>query len=300
MHVGSLNRILATALAVVVAALGSDAAGQGAEKQLLDRRAPADLRANQAAVLPIHQPPVVTPAPEVVRLWASEVASKVQLSGAFLSTIADLGSSDFAVRQAASAKLTDPAVTAEELFAALARGRLSEEQIERALAAAHSKVMAMPRGALGLRMQPSGDLAHPGVEVIMLIPNLPAEKVLKVGDRIEKIDGKAIDDSNDLVEIIQSKLPGEIVRLNVARPLRDERGKQVLNENREVVEENLTIDVPLASATELEQLEERLAPQSRSIVLERRKKALEEAHARFTPKPVSAQVSPVAEGNEKN
>ena len=299
MYVRSLSRKIATVLAAVVALLTSDVAGQGVEKQLLDRRAPADLRANPAGLLPIQQPSVVTPAPEVVRLWTPEVASKVQLSSTLLSTIADLGSPDFALRQSASAKLADQAVTAEELFALLVRGRLSDEQVERVLAAAHSKVMAMPRGALGIRMQPSGDHAHPGIEVTMLLPKLPAEKVLRIGDRIEKIDGKPVTDSNDLVEIIQSKLPGETVRLYVARPLRDDRGKQVLNDNREVVEENLTIDIPLASATELDQVAERQALPSRSIVMERRQKALNEANARFSPKPVGAVVAPVADSDSK-
>ena len=237
----------------------------------------------------------IMPAPEVVRLWTPEVCAKAKLTPSFLVSVADLDSRDWARRQAASARLADPSVTAEEIFAVLVRGALTPEQVERLLALAQAKVLALPRGALGLRMQPSGDLAHPGVEVILLIPKMPAEKVLKLGDRIERIDGKPIATSTDLVEIIQSKLPGESVRLSVARPIRDERGKPRLDANRQVVEEQLTLDVPLASATDLEQFEDRLAPKSRSVILERRLLALREAHERFAPKAVKVRTIPVAD-----
>lgn len=231
------------------------------------------------------------PAPEVVRLWSPEVAAGVKLTSSMLATVADLDSREFARREAASVKLADSSVTVEEIFAVLVRGDLSEEQVERLLSAAQTKVMSLPRGALGLRMQPSGDLAHPGVEVILLIPKMPAEKVLKLGDRIEKIDGRPIASSTDLVEIIQSKLPGEMVRLAVARPLRDERGRQRLDDDRQLVEEFLTFDVPLASATELEQYEDLLSPQSRSVIVERRLLALRQAHERFAP--VGASITTV-------
>ncbi len=282
----------------VVASLALAASAQTATGQ--DQR----LRANQelpaqapAGALPparLQAAPLM-PAPEVVRLWSPEVCSQVRLSGTLLQTVADLDSRDYERRQAASVMLGGPTVTAEEIFALLVRGELTNEQVERLLAVAQAKVLALPRGALGLRMQPSGDLEHPGVEVILLIPRMPAETVLKLGDRIERIDGKPIATSTDLVEIIQSKLPGESVRLSVARPLRDERGKTKLDANRQVIEEQLTLDVPLASATDLEQYEDRLAPQTRSVILERRLLALREAHERFAPKSIKFPTIRVAD-----
>ena len=290
-----MTRTLAVCAALWAVASVQAAPWQGGAALDLAPKPPLEIRAVPAVPRGGFQTVPITAAPEVVRLWSPEVSSSVRLSSTLLASVADLDSREFARRQAASAKLSDPSVTAEEIFAVLVRGELSNEQLERLLSIAHRKVMSLPRGALGLRMQPSGDLNHPGVEVILLIPKMPAEKVLKLGDRIEKIDGRPIATSTDLVEIIQSKLPGETVRLNVARPLRDERGRPRLNEAQQGVEEQLTFDVPLASATELEQFEDRMAPQSRSVILERRQKALDDANERFSPRTIKSTVVPVAD-----
>ncbi len=227
--------------------------------------------------------PPLLPAPEVVRLWDPAVTATVKVSARVLSAIADLDSRDFKTREAASLRLADGAVVAEEIFAVLVRGELTDEQRERLLTVAREKVLALPRGAIGIRMQPSGDSTRPGVEVQLLLPGLPAERVLKLFDRIERVDGKSIATSNDFVEIIQSKVPGEKVRLSVARPQRDERGKPRLVEGGGVVEDRFEVDVELTSAAELDKFEGQLGNATRSTVLERRLAALREAEVRFAP-----------------
>lgn len=223
------------------------------------------------------------PAPEVVRLWSAEVIASVRISAKVLTAVADMDSREFAQRQAASARLTDPSVTSEEIFAVLVRGNLSEEQRERLLTVAREKVLALPRGALGIRMQVSGDPRHPGVEIQALLPGMPASKVLKSGDRIEVIDGKPITTSNDLVEIIQSKLPGESVKLSVARQQRDERGKPKMDAQGGFIEDKVEVDVDLTSAADLDRFEGQFPTQTRSMVLERRLLALREAEEKFAP-----------------
>ncbi len=225
----------------------------------------------------------ITPAPEVVRLWDAQTVAAVRLSAQDLSAVAELDSREFARREAASAKLRAKSVTAEVIFAILSKAELSVEQRERLLTIAQEKVLALPRGALGLRMQPSGDVRNPGVEVLLLLPGMPAERVLKIGDRIERIDGQPLATSSDLVEIIQSKLPGESVRLSVARQQRDDRGKPKIDPAGGFVEDRMEFEVALTTAVDLDKFEDRLASPVRSVVLERRLLALREAETRFAP-----------------
>lgn len=266
----------------------------GVEKlQPLDRPLP-----NQLGVVDFRQDSSLRsvplmPAPEVVRLWAPETLASVKLSNSILTAVAELDSREYARREAASAKLLAPQVTPEEIFALLVRGDLSDEQCERLLSIAQAKVLGLPRGALGLRMQPSGDPLHPGVEVIMLLPGMPAERFLKLGDRVESIDSRPIGTSNDLVEIVQSKLPGESVRIAIARPQRDERGRPKLNPDGASVEDPMVFDVPLTSASDLEKFEDRFPTQSRSVIVERRLLALREADERFAPSVKQMKTLPI-------
>jgi hypothetical protein len=234
------------------------------------------------------------PATEVVRMWSEEVLANVRISAKVLSLVADLDSHEFAQRQTASARLSDPTVTTEEVFAILVRGNLSDEQRERLLTVAREKVLAIPRGALGIRMQVSGNPEKPGVEVQMLLPDMPAASVLKIGDRIESIDGKPVKTSNDLVDIIQSKVPGDSVKLSVARQQRDEREKPKLDGKGGFVEEHLEVQVDLTSATNLDKFEGQFPTSSRSMVLERRLLALREAEEKFAPATAKVPSIPTA------
>ena len=242
----------------------------------------------------IMQSPML-PAPEVVRLWSEEVLANVRISAKVLSLVADLDSHEFAQRQTASARLSDPTVTTEEVFAILVRGNLSDEQRERLLTVAREKVLALPRGALGIRMQVSGNPEKPGVEVQMLLPDMPAASVLKIGDRIESIDGKPVKTSNDLVDIIQSKVPGDSVKLSVARQQRDEREKPKLDGKGGFVEEHVEVQVGLTSATNLDKFEGQFSTSSRSMVLERRLLALREAEEKFAPATAKVPLIPISD-----
>lgn len=299
MHVKAKLILAGAATAAVAASVHAQGQAPGGRGQL-SNKAEQQLDLKQIPP-PQEKPPVELPifrqdptlvstpleaAPEVLRLWSPETVASVKLTGQILKSVAALDSPEFKVREEASAALSVKQVTPEEIFAVLVRGGLSDEQRERLLTIAQAKVLGLPRGALGLRMQPSGDAMHPGVEVVMLLPGLPAERVLKLGDRIEMIDGRAIGTSNDLVEIVQTKLPGESVRISLARPQRDERGKPRIGPDGKGVEEQLVFDVPLTSATDLEKFEDRLPPTTRSVIIERRLLALKEAEERFAPEAV--------------
>lgn len=262
--------------------------GIAADMQGNVRKVPVDPAMQKPQILRgdlMGQP--VTPAPEVLRLWSPEVLSTVKISAKVRAAVAALDSTEFQERREASSALMDASVAPEQLFATLDREQLSTEQRERLLAAAREKVLALPRGALGIRMQPSGDPQRPGVEIIMLLPGMPASAVLKVGDRIEEIDGKSVTNSNDLVDLIQSRLPGDTVKLRVARPERDERGRPRLDGQGGFVEQRLNVDMQLTTAADLDKFEGQFPSMSRSLVLERRLLALQQAEERFAPKPIA-------------
>jgi hypothetical protein len=206
--------------------------------------------------------PRTRPTPMIVervrRMWDPSSVGRVALPQPLLECIARLDDSRFEVRQRASAELESGTFPLEELIAALVRGRLSPEQHARLVAAACTRALAMPRGALGIRMQSSMDRVRPGVEISMLLPGMPAERVLRAGDRIERIGDVAVETSEQLVTMIQSRTPGETVSLTVARPRRDERGRIQVGEDGMTVEDRVGVEVELADAAELERFEARL------------------------------------------
>lgn len=56
-----------------------------------------------------------------------------------------------------------------------------------------------------------------GVVVTQIIPGMPAEKSLKVGDKIRSVDGEKVTDADQLVKLLQGKIPQGKVRLTVER-----------------------------------------------------------------------------------
>lgn len=194
----------------------------------------------------------------VRRMWDPATVERAKLPQPLLECIARLDDPKFDVRQRASAELDAGAFPLEELIAALARGRLSPEQHARLVAAACTRALALPRGALGIRMQSSMDRIRPGVEISMLLPGMPAERVLRAGDRIERIGDITVDASDQLVATIQSRVPGDTVRLTVARARRDDRGRIQVGEDGASIEDRIEVEVELADAAELERFEARL------------------------------------------
>ncbi len=220
-------------------------------------------------------------------MWEPSTVERVALSQPLLECIARLDDSRFEVRQRASAELERGTVPLEEMIAALVRGRLSPEQHARLVAAACVRALAMPRGALGIRMQSSMDRVRPGVEISMLLPGMPAERVLRAGDRIERIGDIAVEASDQLVAMIQSRSPGDTVTLTVARARRDERGRIQVGDDGTTVEDRIEVEVELADAAELERFEQRLpsaGPQ------DWRESVVREIRARFPEREVTLSI----------
>ncbi|KAB8138638.1 PDZ domain-containing protein [Gracilibacillus oryzae] len=61
------------------------------------------------------------------------------------------------------------------------------------------------------------EIQYAGVYVVSVVDDMPAEGVLRPGDRITKIDGKAIAEANDLIDYVQTKEAGDQIHLSIIR-----------------------------------------------------------------------------------
>lgn len=127
----------------------------------------------------------------------------------------------FDVREQATRALIESHPDRLQMYALLSRSKaLSPEQRYRVLTALRESLLRTPRGAIGISMQAMQQFDNLGtieIRVTDLIPGLPAEKVLKVGDRITQVDGRPLTMHDDLQFRVQCKKPGDTVRLTVKR-----------------------------------------------------------------------------------
>ena len=136
------------------------------DPRALPQQFPVDMPRQRAAPMMVER---------VRRLWDPAAVERAALPQPLLECIARLDHPKFDERQLASAELDAGTFPLEQLIAALARGRLTPEQHARLVAAACTRALALPRGALGIRMQSSTDRIRPGVEISMLLPGMPAD-----------------------------------------------------------------------------------------------------------------------------
>ena len=196
--------------------------------------------------------------------------------------MAQLDHSCYREREAATQALQDGRDNRRQLYAVLAREELSAEQRHRLLAVVRQRLLNTPRGALGISMLfERPDASQPGASVVLdLLPGLPAERVLQLGDRITHVDGNPLNGRNDLIHRVQASRPGDEVLLVVNRVRRDGDGRPLLNEARQPQYETLEIGIVLASAELLKQFGSR-----KSEVESMREEEVDWAMTLFAPRP---------------
>jgi hypothetical protein len=170
------------------------------------------------------------------------------------SVINRLGDDGFDERERASAELREMSITNDVLMAVLEQGDLEEEQRNRLLRVLRWRVLYRPRGAVGIRMEPSGTaISVRGVLVTEVISGLPAERVLRVGDVILKIDGQRITTSADLIGRVQRLQPGDPIRMGVIRPMPADTpdGPGIVRFEGDRVFEEVDVEFPLGSYDKL-------------------------------------------------
>lgn len=66
---------------------------------------------------------------------------------------------------------------------------------------------------------------YDGVFVMGIVEGMPAEKILKPGDRIHSLNGKPIQTSDQLIELVSEKKAGEEVSLTIERDKKEQKVK---------------------------------------------------------------------------
>ena len=185
--------------------------------------------------------------------WSPERLAGVVPDPRVRAWAADLGSPDPARREAATSALRDQSLPDEQVWLQLAQPPepLGAEAHARLVDVCRSRIVDAPRGALGIQM--AGRLGDGnGVTVTGLIPNMPARKALRTGDRIVALDGRVVLTSNDLSEIVQMKRPGQRIKVTVMRGERDELGRVRGGEDGKPVETRIELEMDVGSRADLE------------------------------------------------
>lgn len=226
------------------------------------------------------------PPPNILRLSSSlptdEELQRVEISPEVLALVVGMGDPSWLGREQAMKDLVELEVADDVILAVLSRVELDAEQRERLLEIISSRIKNAPRGAIGIRMRRVIG-RDPGVQIEAVLEGLPAKEFLKVGDRIVGIDGYAIVTSEDLTAIVQSKLPGEEIKVDVLRDLLDEKGDRVLDEDGRTLKIEVNIRFPLGSVTQLDQSGGVSSSTRVEAVRIRRVKMV---HARFAVRPL--------------
>jgi hypothetical protein len=232
----------------------------------------------------------VAPLPVPRTLPNQDELSGVMIDPAVRRLVDQLDDPSFERREEAQSELIETPVDVRQLCAVLEDPELSGEQRYRLLDVLRWQLRARPRGALGIKMlwRQSRPNEPGAVEIVQLLDGLPAQQVLQQGDKITHVDGHELFYQDDLIVIVQSKKPGEKVRLNLLRQRRDENGNLVAVDGRVVVDPVSTV-LDLGSAEKLRDPETGILTPAGAVDEERVKEALI-ASWRYGPQPQEVEV----------
>jgi hypothetical protein len=204
--------------------------------------------------------------------------------------VTDLADAAFKVREEATQHLLDAATDKMQVYALLAGDDLSTEQRYRLLAIVREHLIKTPRGAIGISMSsfPINAGGQIEIRVTDLLPGLPAERVLQIGDRIIQVDGMPLMQGDDLQFRVQSKRPGEKVKLTVKRTEVDEEGQVVMDVDNQVRFKTMELELELGSAELLKNVRGQFNQGSR--VESTRLMEAAEASRKYAPQPKPVEV----------
>ncbi|MFN0131445.1 MAG: PDZ domain-containing protein [Phycisphaerales bacterium] len=131
--------------------------------------------------------------------------------------VADLGAADLATREAGSEQITKTrSIRLRHLEPLLRDPTLSPEQRVRLTSLARDRFWSEPRAAMGVRSEgPFGSTR--GVVLTLITPGFPAAEVLKVGDRVEVLDGIRLEVFETFRHVIISHDPGDEISASIVR-----------------------------------------------------------------------------------
>jgi PDZ domain len=154
------------------------------------------------------------------KLPSDDELAKVQVPAELVRLARALDSDAFAERDAARKAVLERKPTAEELMALLLRTDLGEEARHQLVGILRERILRAPGGALGIRMENFAD-KDGGVRITALVPGMPAEKVLKQGDVVKRVNETQLRSTIDLMNAVQTLQPGVEVKLLVRRVRKD-------------------------------------------------------------------------------
>ncbi len=158
------------------------------------------------------------------------------------------------------------------------------------------RVLNKPRGAVGIRVDRR---FWPDQIVIQeLLPELPARRVLEIGDRITHVEGEPLVSWDAFVRAVQSRLPGSTVSITIERPIgvrkprRDARidPQAPEGEGPAVTVEKMEIELELGSAEKLRDPNTGQPSQGGPVLVERQSEA-DQAMQTWGPKPRQIEIT---------
>lgn len=239
----------------------------------------------------IQAPPAARDFLTSAQLPSDEYLRELEIPAAVLKNVVRLGDLKWEVRDAAARELFELAVADEIFLSVLLQADLDLEQRARLVSIVSRRISEAPRGAVGIRMR-RGVGVEAGVVVEAVIEGMPGEKFMRAGDRITGIDGTAVVTSEDLTSIVQSRVPGQAIRVDIVRKLVDERGVTVVGNDGRPKTEEIRVEFPLGSVA---QLDSRGGVSSSSRVLASRARIVDAIRIRFAPRSVRLRTAAVIE-----
>ena len=178
----------------------------------------------QLVVIDGNQQQVAVPRPQA-KLPSDADLAKVDVPAELVRLARALDAEAYADRRAAREAIVARKPQPDELMALLLRTDLGDEARHQLVGLLRDRILSAPRGALGIRME-NAAAPEAGVRISGLVPGMPAEKVLKVGDILVRVNDAPLRTTFDLVSAVQSLPPGVEVKVVVRRLRRDALGVQ--------------------------------------------------------------------------
>lgn len=229
-------------------------------------------------------PPAWTRVPGVdVALPTEAELNAVEIGPELRRLVERVDAPSYDVREEAMGRLRRGACDKLHLYALLADPGLSAEQRHRLLSVLVEQILDAPRGAVGVSVNRARFVVQD------LLPGLPAERVLLVGDRLMRLNGDLLETWDEFVIGVQLRPPGERVQLTIERSVRDAEGDLVLDDNGQPKRATEQIELVLGSA---DRLINPLTgqPQKGGVVMTARRDEVAQATKRFGPRAHRIQI----------
>ena len=185
------------------------------------------------------------PAPKPSERFVPDAGAlaQVQIDPEMERCLERLGHPVYGVREAAMGRMIAGDFSKQQLYAVLETRTLTAEQRHRLLTVVRDRLLNMPRGAVGIKVDQR--FLPNEIRIMELLPGLPAGDVLQIGDRITHIDGVELGDWAQFVDAVQSESPGTKIKVSIVRPVSDARPRREVQPPKY---EMLDIELELGSA----------------------------------------------------